>query len=307
MNDLLCEPLRSLRLGGGELAFSSWRAHVHTSHGRHRAWFLTGLLAVLFSMAMPIGAATPPASPHIEDLTWTELRDRLQAGATTVLVPIGGTEQNGPHMALGKHNVRVRVLAARIAQRLGNAVVAPVLAYVPEASITPPAAHMRFTGTISIPEPAFEAVLEATARSFCQHGFRDVVFLGDHGGYQKNEERVATRLNREWAVQPACRVHALVDYYRVTQTAYIDALKARGFSVQEIGTHAGLADTSLMLAIDASLVRQDLLKRKAGAPDGVYGDPRRASAEAGQAGVDLIVETSAAKIQALARSHDKNP
>ena len=260
------------------------------------------LLMLLPTAAM---AASPAPSPHIEDLTWIELRERLQAGATTVLVPIGGTEQNGPHMALGKHNVRVRVLAARIAQRLGNAVVAPVLAYVPEASITPPAAHMRFTGTISIPDAAFEAVLEATARSFCQHGFRDVVFLGDHGGYQKNEERVAERLNREWAARPACRAHALVDYYRVTQTAYIDALKARGFSIDEIGTHAGVADTSLMLAIDASLVRPEALKRKAGAPDGVYGDPRRASAEAGQAGVDLIVETSVAKIQALTRSHDK--
>ena len=264
-------------------------------------------LALLMCLPAAVLAAAPAASPHIEDMTWTELRDRLQAGATTVLVPIGGTEQNGPHMALGKHNVRVRALAARIAQRLGNAVVAPVLAYVPEASITPPAAHMRFTGTISIPEPAFEAVLEATARSFCQHGFRDVVFIGDHGGYQKNEEHVAERLNRDVAARPACRAHALVDYYRITQTAYIDALKARGFSAEEIGTHAGVADTSLMLAIDASLVRPEALKRKAGAPEGVYGDPRRASAEAGQAGVDLIIETSVTKIRALTRSHDKNP
>jgi creatinine amidohydrolase len=265
------------------------------------------LLALLITMALPINAATPPASPHIEDMTWTELRDRVQAGATTVLVPIGGTEQNGPHMVLGKHNVRVRALAGRIAQRLGNAVVAPVLAYVPEGAITPPAAHMRFTGTVSIPDAAFEAVLEATARSFRQHGFRDVVFLGDHGGYQKNEEHVADRLNREWTAQPACRVHALVDYYRVTQTGYIDTLKARGFSAGEIGTHAGVADTSLALAIDASLVRPEALKRKAGAPDGVYGDPRRASAEAGQAGVDLIVDTSVVKIQALTLAHPKNP
>ena len=268
---------------------------------------LLALLAVLVFLPPAAFAAAPAASPHIEDLTWTELRERLQAGTTTVLVPIGGTEQNGPHMVLGKHNVRVRVLAGRIAQRLGNAVVAPVLAYVPEASITPPAAHMRFTGTISIPEAAFEAVLAATARSFCQHGFRDVVFLGDHGGYQKNEEQVAARLNRESAARPACRVHALVDYYRVTQTAYIDALKSRGFSTEEIGTHAGLADTSLMLAIDASLVRPEALKRKAGAPDGVYGDARRASAEAGQTGVDLIIETSVAKVQALTRAHDKIP
>jgi creatinine amidohydrolase/Fe(II)-dependent formamide hydrolase-like protein len=237
-------------------------------------------------------------------MTWTELRDRIKAGATTVLVPIGGTEQNGPHMVLGKHNVRARALAARIAQRLGNAVVAPVIAYVPEGSPTPPVAHMRFAGTISIPEATFEALLEATARSFRQHGIRDVVFLGDHGGYQKSEERVAARLNREWAAQPACRVHALVDYYRVTQTDYVEALRARGFGLDEIGTHAGLADTALALAIDPALVRQEVLAHgpKVGAPDGVYGDPRRATAELGQNGVDAIVEKSTARIRELTRS-----
>ena len=44
----------------------------------------------------------------LEELTWTELRDAIRAGTTTVIVPVGGTEQNGPHMALGKHNVRVQ-------------------------------------------------------------------------------------------------------------------------------------------------------------------------------------------------------
>ena len=262
-----------------------------------------GLIAMLV-LAGPAGAA--PAVVLIDDMTWTELRDRVQGGATTVLVPIGGTEQSGPHMVLGKHNVRARALAVRIAQRLGNAVVAPVLAYVPEGSISPPAAHMRFTGTISVPDAIFEAVLEATARSFRQHGFRDVVFLGDHGGYQASEEQVAAKLNREWAAQPTFRVHALLDYYRTGQTAYVELLKARGFVIADIGTHAGLADTSLSLAIDPSLVRVDMLTRKVGVADGVHGDPRRASAELGQPGIDLIVDTSVAKIQALTRAHDKN-
>ena len=265
---------------------------------RARAW--AWLFAMLLALPVPAGAAP---SPHIEDMTWTELRERLAAGATTVLVPIGGTEQNGPHMVLGKHNARARALAARIAQQLGNAVVAPVLAYVPEGAITPPAAHMRWPGTISIGDAAFEAVLESTARSFKQHGFADVVFLGDHGGYQSSEERVAAKLNREWAAQPACRVHALVDYYRVSQTRYVEALKSRGFGTDEIGTHAGLADTALALAIDPALVRPEALARspKAGVRDGVYGDPSRATAEIGRIGVDLIVDTSVAKIKELTR------
>src|SRR5437667_6289371 len=78
------------------------------------------LLCVL--LVLPGAArAAGPDSVYVEELTWTELRDRIGRGATTVIVPIGGTEQNGPHMAIGKHNVRVRMLAGKIAATLGNA------------------------------------------------------------------------------------------------------------------------------------------------------------------------------------------
>src|ERR1700729_2908611 len=97
----------------------------------------------------------------LEDLTWTELRDAIGAGKTTIIVPIGGTEQNSPAMALGKHNRRVRLLSERIAVALGNALVAPVIAYVPEGNLSLPSGHMLFPGTISVPEAAFEAILES--------------------------------------------------------------------------------------------------------------------------------------------------
>jgi creatinine amidohydrolase/Fe(II)-dependent formamide hydrolase-like protein len=260
-----------------------------------RAARLSLLLAAL--SAIQAHAALPPVD--IEEMTSPELQARIAAGTTTVLVPIGGTEQNGPHMVLGKHNVRAHVLAGEIARRLGNAVVAPVIAYVPEGAITPPAAHMRFTGTLSIPEATFESLLEATARSFKQHGLRDVIFLGDHGGYQKNMQRVADKLNREWKNDPACRVHALLDYYEVTQTAFAQSLSSRGYSAAEIGTHAGLNDTALSLAVDKSLVRADVLARgtQLDAAHGVHGDPRRATAELGQLGVQQIIDASVARIR----------
>src|SRR5450755_1830626 len=132
-----------------------------------RLWFFA-LCLCLGLGAAPVAQAA--ASVFLEELTWTELRDDIHAGKTTVIVPIGGTEQSGPHMALGKHNVRARALAGRIAESLGNALVAPVIAYVPEGSIDPPAGHMRFAGTISIPESAFEATLEGAARSLRQAG-----------------------------------------------------------------------------------------------------------------------------------------
>jgi creatinine amidohydrolase len=258
-------------------------------------------LALLLTLAAT--GAHAAGSVMLEELTTTELRERIGAGTTTILVPIGGTEQNGPHMALGKHNVRVHMLAQRIAERLGNAVVAPVMAYVPEGTIEPPGGHMRYAGTISIGDAAFEAVLEATARSFRQHGFRDVVFLGDSGNYQGQLQRVAQRLNRAWAASPACRVHALPEYYRVVQSDYVDALKARGYSPAQIGSHAGLADTALALAVDPRLVRTDALATaaQAGARLGVSGDPRAATAELGRLGTDRIVEVSVAAIQAQTR------
>lgn len=273
---------------------------LHLQNIRRQA---LGIACLAMALAAPaLAAARPSSSVYLEDLTSTELRARIEAGTTTILVPIGGTEQSGPHIALGKHNVRAHVLAGRIAQRLGNAVVAPTVAYVPEGSITPPAGHMRFAGTISIPDAAFESLLEASARSFCQHGLREVFFLGDHGGYQKSEEKVAARLNRAWSAPGAegCHAHALLDYYDATQGPYVAELKRRGYSDAEIGLHAGLADTSLMLAVDPSLVRTEQLAAgaKAGVAGGVRGDPTRASAELGQIGVQQQIDASVAAIRA---------
>jgi len=242
--------------------------------------------------------ASPQRSAFLEDLTWTEVRDATQAGKTTIIVPIGGTEQNGPHMVLGKHNTRVKFLAARIAEALGNALVAPVLSYVPEGKDSPPTAHMRFPGTITIPDAAFESLLLSAARGFRLHGFKDVVFIGDHGGYQKNLQRIAATLNTEWAATPV-RAHAIVEYYTAADSGFAEMLGRKGFSAAEIGTHAGLADTSLALAVNPSLVRMDKLGAATrGKADGVYGDPRRASAELGKPAIEMIVARSVEAIKA---------
>lgn len=263
---------------------------------------LRAFVLALFTVAA--FAARAQDSVFIDELTSTELQALVRAGKTTALVPIGGTEQNGPHIVLGKHNVRVKVLAEKISLALGNALIAPVIAYVPEGNVNPPTSHMRFAGTLTVPVGTFESVLEYAARSLRASGFRDIVFIGDHGGYQRSEEAVAQRLNREWTAAPV-RVHALVDYYRVTETEYRQALKARGFTDAEIGTHAGVADTSLALAVDPRLVRPAQLAAAAGldAAHGVHGDPRRASAALGVLGVDAIVRESVAAIRRATARH----
>jgi creatinine amidohydrolase/Fe(II)-dependent formamide hydrolase-like protein len=256
------------------------------------------LLALLLACALPVRAEAP-RSLFLEDLTWTEVRDATAAHMTTILVPIGGTEQSGPHMALGKHNVRVRYLAQKIAAELGNALVAPVVAYVPEGSENPPTGHMRFPGTITIPEDMFEKTLEAAAQGFRLHGFHNVVFLGDHGGYRKSVDRVVERLNADFVkAKSGMRAFAPPEYYMTATHGFAELLRKKGYSEAQIGIHAGLADTSLMLAIDPALVREDKLAApNKGAADGVQGDPARASAELGRLGVDLIVERTVAAIR----------
>jgi len=180
-------------------------------------------LALLLA-ALPAAAQT---SLFVEDLTSPELRDAIRGGKTTVLVPIGGTEWNGDHIALGKHNARAKLLAGRIAEQLGNALVAPVVAYVPEGAIDPPTQHMKHPGTITVPPETFEKTLASIARSLQHHGFRTVVLLGDHGGYLGSLRKVARQVNG--VLVPDA-------YYREME-------------------HAGVDDTAATLAVDPKLVR----------------------------------------------------
>ena len=220
-----------------------------------------GLLALGPLWAPAAAQAQARSSVFLEDLTWTEVRDLVRAGAVTIIIPVGGVEQSGPHMALGKHDVRVRLLADRIARSLGRTLVAPVVAYVPEGSVQPPTAHMRFPGTITVPDAAFRMVLASAAVSLQHAGFRDIVLIGDHGGYQSDLKAVADQLNQSWAKTPA-RAHYIGAYYTAAQAGFGAELRRRGFAAKEIGTHAGLADTSLSLALEPGLVRPQALARR---------------------------------------------
>ena len=159
--------------------------------------WLTGLLVLaIAATAVLTSLSTPPAAPppkftdrpaigtdalplELDALTWTEVRALIARGKTLAIIPTGGTEQNGPHMVLGKHNYIMRHTAARIAAALGNALVAPVIAYVPQGRIDPPSGHMAYHGTISVPGSVFAATVESAARSLRRHGFTTICLIGD--------------------------------------------------------------------------------------------------------------------------------
>ena len=256
------------------------------------------LSSIIFSAsASSFIFAQTPDTVFLEELTWTEVESAIASGSTTIIVPTAGTEQNGPHMVLGKHKYRINAGSERIARSLGNALVAPAITYVPEGDIDPPSGHMRFAGTISIPQEVFELVLEHTARSLKQHGFTDILFIGDSGPNQGPQESVAEKLSREWS-QEGINVFHIGDWYKIG--VFDEYLISQGANYEQIGSHAGLRDTSLLLAIAPEHVRINKMSPGRGPDvDGVSGDPTIATAEYGQIGFDLIFNAALNQIKEL--------
>ncbi|GBQ99957.1 creatininase family protein [Asaia lannensis] len=256
------------------------------------------LLSVL--LAMGFAASCRADTVSFARLTWTEIQSRLQSGTDTIIVPVGGTEQSGPYIAVGKHNVRAEVQAERIAQALGHTLVAPVIAYVPEGGTDPRTSHMRFPGTISIPPAVFEGLIEGAGESFHVQGFKRVVFIADHGGYLSYLKAAVAKLNNKWRGRGEAVY--LAAYYDSIGTRYAEVLRQKGYG-NALGKHADLSDTALMLAIDPGMVREQALKNAPlpGVAQGVYGgDPRPATAELGRIGTGIQVQ---AALDALGASH----
>ena len=249
-------------------------------------------------LPMSVARAGGPASVFIEDFTWTELRDAIAAGHRIAILPTGGFEQNGPHMAFGKHHEVVRYAAGEIAASLGNALVAPVIDYVPEGRIDPPEGHMRFPGTLGVSEATFEAMLRDAASSLAAAGFTLICLLGDHGGSQAVQQKLAEALSEAWRKR-GVRVANLRRYYAANGQE--DWLKSQGFTAGEIGVHAGLLDTAELMAVAPGLVRADRLRPQAW-PEGISGaagDPSRATAAIGSRLMAFKIEAGIAEIRAL--------
>ncbi|MFC4565572.1 mycofactocin biosynthesis peptidyl-dipeptidase MftE [Nocardiopsis mangrovi] len=206
-----------------------------------------------------------------------------------VLVPVGSTEQHGPHLPLSTDSVIARAVAEGAAEALtgtpvGPPLVAPVIAYGASGE------HAGFPGTVSIGRAALHAVIVETARSLALWAGR-VVFVNGHGGNVPTLDAAVGRLRSEGhdAVWTGC-------------------------GVPDGDAHAGRTETSAMLHVAPRLVRPfasvagdprplaelmpDLVARgvRAVSPSGVLGDPAGASAEQGRAIMASMVASVADRI-----------
>lgn len=186
-------------------------------------------------------------SVHLEALRREDLEVGLSQGKTTLIIPTGGIEQNGVALSLGKHNIVIHEAADRLAKRLGQTYVAPVVPYVPNGAIDPPSGHMQFVGSFSITEAAYRAYLLDIARSAIHQGFKTLLFMHAHGLSAESEHRVADEIN---TTLPIAGVRAIVLDAYYDETELRQELDRWGLTEPWVGHHAGLIDTSELEAID---------------------------------------------------------
>lgn len=160
----------------------------------------------------------------IEKMTWMDVRDAMKAGKKTIIIPTGGIEPNGPWIALGKHNYALMTNCEAIARKLGDALCAPIVPFVPEGDLDPPSGHMDTVGTITLQESTYEALLSDMVTSFKIHGFERIFLIGDSGGNARGMEAVATKLNTEWNAAPL--VAHIPEYYEYNSV--YDFLRKKG-------------------------------------------------------------------------------
>ncbi len=153
----------------------------------------------------------------LEEMTWMDVRDALKAGKTTVIIPTGGMEPNGPWLVTGKHNYVLHTNCEAIARKLGNALCAPIIKLVPEGRIEPASGHMTSPGTMSLRESTFMALLTDVVHSLKMHGFENIILIGDSGGNQPGQRVVADSLTAIWKGAPV--VAHVQEYYDYASAA----------------------------------------------------------------------------------------
>ena len=206
-----------------------------------------------------LAADRPIAAGHsfwMEELTFMEIRDLIADGTTTVIVPTGGIEENGPYLATGKHNLILEAICPAIAEKLGNTLCAPIVKFVPEGNIDPPSGAMKFPGSISLTAATYEALLTDIALSLRQSGFTDIVLIGDSGGNQTGMANVAAALTTQWESEET-RIHFVREFYSPGWEE-TEQFTERQLGVAESG-HDGYHDdiwvTAMMMVTDPDQVR----------------------------------------------------
>jgi creatinine amidohydrolase len=233
----------------------------------------------------------------LEEMTWEEIKEAIEHGIDTVLVIAGSIEQHGPHLPIVTDTVLGYEWGKAIALKMGNAVVAPVIR--PGLS----SHHLGFPGTVTLSNYVFQQILKSYIECLIKTGFRKIIIICSHGGNLQAVKQMLPLLQKKYINRAL--VDGVLDIEQKDKLVN-DFLEANGYSAKEGGIHAGLTETSCMLALLPDLVRKERIRPgyigpindgvlhqkglRAYTDNGVLGDPTRASEELGEAINQITVE-----------------
>ena len=217
-------------------------------------------------------------SVWIEELTYLEVRDAMKAGKTTALIFAGSTEQNGPYLAGGKHQYAMRLVAEAIARKLGNALIAPIVAM--EAG-NPDQPFLEW-GSLYFTAETYQAVIRDIAMSLKSQGFKNIILMGDSGGNQPGMRAVAQELSTKWA--GAANIYFIPEYYNWTSKGGVrDFVTSSGITEKSEGIHDEYGLTAVVMAYDPKLVRlEQRIKANKATINGVSIVPKEKTIEMGK-------------------------
>ncbi|MEZ5583112.1 MAG: creatininase family protein [Candidatus Competibacteraceae bacterium] len=184
---------------------------------------------------------------RLAEMTWPEVAQAVADGATTVIWPLGATEQHGPHLPLGTDTFRAISLAERLAEQLPGALVAPVM------PVGCSDEHSGFAGLLSFDHATLTQIIVDCARRMTCWGIRRLILLSAHGGNIRALALATEQLAEEL---PQLQVWTPGDMTAIGEALLAEARSA-GIKPEMAGLHAGEAETSEMLHLQPQLVRMD--------------------------------------------------
>lgn len=248
-------------------------------------------------------------SVWIEELTWMEIRDAINAGNTTALIVTGGVESNGPHLASGKHNYSNQLMGESVAHALGNTLVAPLVTLEPGN----PSRDVMVGGTgPMVSQETYIAWLVDMGDSLRGMGFTEVFYLGDSGGNLRGMQAAADALNERYGGTPT-RFHHVADFYNHTQVRQymqeelgIPEEMEYAASSGSDGIHEELSIDAIMSVIDPTSIRfEQRVAAGRASINGISLEPLEQTQELGRKLIEFRTRITVEAIEAIrAESRD---
>ncbi len=242
-------------------------------------------------------------------MSWVDYSARVQRDRATVLLPVGATEQHGPHLPLGTDHLLAEAVSRSVAQQVSG-IVAPALSYgfksQPKCG-----GGQQFCGTTSLDAATLVAHTRDAVREFYRHGVRHLVVVNGHYENQWFLIEGIELAMRELGPGSALTVMRL-EYWDFLTPATLTQVFPEGFPGYAL-EHAAVIETSMMLHHHPDLVRMDLLPNDGPAdfppydiyptrvewvpPSGVLSSARGASRDKGAAMSEEVAKLIAAAVR----------